>query len=82
MTTIYTVPASEAQEFKRKARLVEVEWVENMNKLGFEGRKLLDTARSLTDKHGKAAAAPAKKARARTADRIKGLREEPFVFSN
>ncbi|MBX9613636.1 MAG: TRAP transporter substrate-binding protein [Burkholderiales bacterium] len=60
--TIYTVPASEAQEFKRKARLVEVEWVEDMNKRGFDGKKLLDTARSLIEKHGKAPAAPAKKA--------------------
>ena len=60
--TIYTVPASEAQEFKRKARLLEVEWVEDMNKRGFDGKKLLDTARSLIEKHGKAPAAPAKKA--------------------
>lgn len=62
--TIHTISAADAQEFKRKARLVEVEWVEDMNKRGFDGKKLLDTARSLIDKHGKApaAAAPAKKA--------------------
>ncbi len=60
--TIYTVPSNEAQEFKRKARLVEVEWVEDMNKRGFDGKKLLDTARSLIEKHGKPGAAPAKKA--------------------
>jgi TRAP-type C4-dicarboxylate transport system substrate-binding protein len=62
--TIHTISAADAQEFKRKARLVEVEWVEDMNKRGFDGKKLLDTARALIDKHGKAApaAAPAKKA--------------------
>lgn len=58
--TIYTIPASEAQEFRRKARLVEVEWVEDMNKRGFDGKKLLETAQALIAKHGKAA--PAKKA--------------------
>ena len=58
--TIYTIPATDAQEFKRKARLVEVEWVEDMNKRGFDGKKLLDTARALIEKHGKGA--PAKKA--------------------
>ncbi|WP_291014590.1 TRAP transporter substrate-binding protein [Hydrogenophaga sp.] len=51
--TIYTVPPSEAQEFKRKARLVEVEWMQDMDKRGFNGKQLLDTARSLIIKHGK-----------------------------
>jgi TRAP-type C4-dicarboxylate transport system substrate-binding protein len=32
---------------------VEVEWVEDMNKRGFDGKKLLDTARSLIEKHTK-----------------------------
>ncbi len=49
--TIYTVSAAEAQEFRRKSRTVEVEWVEDMNKKGFDGKKLLDTARSLIEKH-------------------------------
>lgn len=53
--TIHTIPASEAQEFKRKARLVEVEWVQDMDKRGFNGKRLLDTARQLIDKHGKRA---------------------------
>ncbi|MEY2618826.1 MAG: hypothetical protein RL522_1828 [Pseudomonadota bacterium] len=65
--TIYTIPAADAQEFRRKARLVEVEWVEDMNKRGFDGRKLLDTARALIEKHSKAAAAPAGKAPAKKA---------------
>ena len=60
--TVYTIPPADAQEFRRKARLVEVEWMEDMNKRGFDGRKLLDTARSLIEKHGKSAAAPAKAA--------------------
>jgi TRAP-type C4-dicarboxylate transport system substrate-binding protein len=51
--TIYTVPPAEAQEFKRKARLVEVEWMQDMDKRGFNGKQLLDTARSLIAKHGK-----------------------------
>jgi TRAP-type transport system periplasmic protein len=51
--TIYTVSAAEAQEFRRKSRTVEVEWVEDMNKKGFDGKKLLDTARSLIEKHSK-----------------------------
>ena len=49
--TIYTVSTAETQEFRRKARTVEVEWVEDMNKKGFDGKKLLDTARSLIEKH-------------------------------
>ena len=60
--TIYTIPATDAQEFRRKAALVEVEWMEDMNKRGFDGRKLLDTARALIEKHTKTQAAPAKAA--------------------
>ena len=60
--TIYTIPATDAQEFRRKAALVEVEWMEDMNKRGFDGRKLLDTARALIEKHAKTQAAPAKAA--------------------
>ena len=60
--TIYTIPSVDAQEFRRKSALVEVEWMEDMNKRGFDGRKLLDTARVLIAKHGKAAPTPAKAA--------------------
>ena len=59
---IFTVSAAEAQEFRRRSRAIEVEWVEDMNKRGHDGKKLLETARALIEKHGKAAAAPAKKA--------------------
>jgi TRAP-type transport system periplasmic protein len=57
--TIFTVDIAEAQQFRRASRLVEVEWVEDMNKRGFNGYKLLDTARQLIEKHTKVAAAPA-----------------------
>ena len=53
--SIHTIPAAEAQEFKRKARLVEVEWVQDMDKRGFNGKELLDTAKALIAKHGKKA---------------------------
>ena len=58
--TVYTIPPVDAQEFKRKAALVEVEWVQDMNKRGFDGQKLLNTARALIEKHSKVAAAPAR----------------------
>jgi TRAP-type C4-dicarboxylate transport system substrate-binding protein len=51
--TIFTVSAAEAQEFRRRSRQIEVEWVEDMNKRGFDGRKLLDTAKALIEKHTK-----------------------------
>ena len=51
--TIYTVSAAEAQEFRRKSRTVEVEWIEDMNKKGFDGKKLINMARSLIEKHSK-----------------------------
>ncbi len=53
--TIYTIPSAEAQEFKRKARLVEVEWVQDMDKRGFNGKELLESAKALIAKHGKKA---------------------------
>ncbi len=53
--TIYTIPAAEAQEFKRKARLVEVEWVQDMDKRGFKGQELLTSAKALIAKHTKKA---------------------------
>jgi TRAP-type transport system periplasmic protein len=56
---ITTLGLEEAQQFRRASRLVEVEWVEDMKKRGFDGYKLLDTARNLIAKHSTAAAAPA-----------------------
>jgi TRAP-type C4-dicarboxylate transport system substrate-binding protein len=51
---IFTVSAAEAQEFRRRSRSIEVEWVEDMNKRGFDGRKLVEAARALIEKHTKA----------------------------
>jgi TRAP-type C4-dicarboxylate transport system substrate-binding protein len=56
--TITTVPLTDTQDFKRKAAVVEVEWMEEMNKRGFDGKLLRDTARSLIEKHTKTASAP------------------------
>jgi TRAP-type C4-dicarboxylate transport system substrate-binding protein len=49
--TIFTVSAADAQEFRRRSRQIEIEWVEDMNKRGFDGRKLLEGARGLIEKH-------------------------------
>src|SRR4051812_29989253 len=51
--TIFTVSAADAQEFRRASRQIEIEWVADMDKRGFDGRKLLETARALIEKHGK-----------------------------
>jgi TRAP-type transport system periplasmic protein len=64
---ITTLDIAEAQQFRRLSRLVEVEWVEDMNKRGFNGYKLLDSARQLIEKHTNVAAAPAAKAPAKKA---------------
>jgi len=53
--TLHKLSAADAQEFKRKARLVEVEWMQDMDKRGYDGKKLLETARALIEKHGKRA---------------------------
>ena len=61
-SNIFTVSPTEAQEFRRRSRAIEVEWVEDMNKRGHDGKKLLETARALIEKHGKSAAPAARKA--------------------
>ena len=58
---IFTVSPDEAQNFRRKSRQLEVEWVQDMNKRGFDGTKLIDSARSLIDKYTKAQQAAATK---------------------
>lgn len=52
--TIFTISPADAQEFRRKSRTIELEWVEDMNKRGYDGRKLLDTAKALIEKYTKA----------------------------
>lgn len=49
--SIYTISPAEAQEFRRKSRSVEVEWVQDMDKRGFDGQQLLATARRLIEKY-------------------------------
>lgn len=50
---IYTIKPAEAQNFRRLSRSIELEWVEDMNKRGFDGKKLLDGAKALIEKHTK-----------------------------
>ena len=58
---IFTVSAEEAQNFRRKSRALEVDWVQDMNKRGYDGTKLLDSARGLIEKYTKAQQAGAAK---------------------
>ena len=51
--TLYTFPASERQEFIKLSAAVENEWVADMDKRNFDGKKLLATAKELIAKHGK-----------------------------
>ena len=50
---IYTIKPAEAQNFRAKSAAIEQEWVEDMNKKGFDGKKLLDGAKALIEKHTK-----------------------------
>jgi TRAP-type C4-dicarboxylate transport system substrate-binding protein len=52
--TIITVSAADTQDFVRRSSNVDDEWVLDMNKRGFDGSKLLETAKALIAKHGKA----------------------------
>jgi TRAP-type C4-dicarboxylate transport system substrate-binding protein len=51
--TIHTLSTTEAQEFIKLSSAIDDEWVSDMNKRGFNGKQLLDTARSLIAKHGR-----------------------------
>ncbi|HSC63685.1 MAG TPA: TRAP transporter substrate-binding protein [Caldimonas sp.] len=51
--TIHTLSSAEAQEFIKVSQAIDDEWVADMNKRGFDGKKLLQTARDLIAKHGK-----------------------------
>ncbi len=52
--TIYTLTSPEAQEFIKVSQAIDDEWVADMTKRGFDGKKLLQTARDLIAKHSKA----------------------------
>jgi TRAP-type transport system periplasmic protein len=57
--SVTTIGVEEAQAFRRASRAMEFEWIEDMNKRGFDGKKLLEGARALIDKHTVALAKPA-----------------------
>jgi TRAP-type C4-dicarboxylate transport system substrate-binding protein len=52
---IHVFNATETAEFRRLTSSVESEWVADMGKRGFDGKKLLDTAKGLIAKHQKRA---------------------------
>ncbi|HET7528552.1 MAG TPA: TRAP transporter substrate-binding protein [Burkholderiaceae bacterium] len=52
--TLYTFTPEERQEFIKLSAPVEDEWVADMNKRNFDGKKLLAAAKELIAKHGKA----------------------------
>ena len=52
--TITTLSAAEAQEFIKLSQAIDDEWVADITKRGFDGKKLLQTARDLIAKHSKA----------------------------
>ncbi|MDO9115026.1 MAG: TRAP transporter substrate-binding protein [Polaromonas sp.] len=49
--SIHTFSAAEAQEFIKLSAQVDDAWVADMDKLGYKGKALLDSARALIDKH-------------------------------
>ncbi len=51
--TILTLSTAEAQEFIKLSSAIDDEWVADMNKRGFNGAQLLESARSLIAKHGR-----------------------------
>jgi TRAP-type transport system periplasmic protein len=51
--TIYTLSSAEADEFIKLSSAIDDEWVVDMGKRGFDGKKLLETAKALIAKHGK-----------------------------
>ncbi|MBC7941736.1 MAG: TRAP transporter substrate-binding protein [Chitinophagaceae bacterium] len=52
--TLYTFTSEQTQEFIKLSGAIDDEWVADMDKRGFKGRALLDSARALIAKHGKA----------------------------
>ena len=52
--TIHTLSSAEAQEFIKVSQAIDDEWVADMNKRGFDGKKLFQTAKDLIAKHSMA----------------------------
>ncbi len=48
---IYTLTPAEAELFKKVGAPIDDDWVADMNKRGYDGKKLLETARSLIAKY-------------------------------
>ena len=51
--TIYQITTADTADFVKRSSQIDDEWVADMNKRGFDGNKLLDTAKALIAKHGK-----------------------------
>ena len=51
--SIHTFTAAETQEFIKLSSHVDDDWVADMDKRGFKGKALLESAKSLIAKHGK-----------------------------
>ena len=51
--TIHTLTTAEAAEFIKVSQAIDDEWVAEMNKRNFDGKKLLESARALIAKHSK-----------------------------
>ena len=51
--TLYTFSAAETQDFVKLSGSIDDEWVADMDKRGFKGRALLESAKALIAKHGK-----------------------------
>jgi TRAP-type C4-dicarboxylate transport system substrate-binding protein len=49
--TVHVFGDAETAEFKRLTDRVDNEWVDEVTKRGYDGKKLLDTARALIAKH-------------------------------
>jgi TRAP-type C4-dicarboxylate transport system substrate-binding protein len=52
--TIYTITAADREEFIKRSAAIDDEWIADMNKRNFDGAKLLQTAKDLIAKHGRA----------------------------
>jgi TRAP-type C4-dicarboxylate transport system substrate-binding protein len=51
--TLYTFSAAETQEFIKLSSEIDDAWVADMDKRGFKGKALLDSAKALIAKHGR-----------------------------
>jgi len=51
--TIYTLSDAEAQPFHQLSSSIDDEWAADMDKRGFAGKKLLESAKALIARHGK-----------------------------